>query len=379
MPSTAPSSSFSSSSSCCCCSPVLAPANREEGDGVAKALTLKNCTTSQYSLLIIIPLHLGSKATTATFSTVTNTSDELVLTTAAGLELTLSLTVPTVALAVNGTSRYREIEPFQLKSGKDCIPALWHPLDKGQAASLSAPFGTTCIRHTRSLAEGTDIYGFGQVTSPNSVHGCARAAIVTESRSSPCRSNHSPTRAFRALSLAVPTPSLRQFPPQVPQENLSAVGTSMLLATSSANLGDGQSHAPAPFFIDVAADGSAHGMLLATTRYSMYDIGETNSSELRVHTGDPVLDYFLLAGPTPAAVLRQLGELCGLPPQPPPWALGFKYHTQNQQSKLVSPNQQPSCRSRADQRVVRVFGVNYRPRTLTYITSYSRNLQMNPK
>lgn len=104
----------------------------------------------------------------------------------------------------------------------------------------------------------------------------------------------------------------------------------MLLATSTTNLVDGQSHAPAPFFLQLSPDGQAHGMVLATTRYSMYDVGATDESELRVHTGDPILDYFILAGPTPRAVLEQLGSLCGLPPMPPPWSLGFKYHTQNQ-------------------------------------------------
>ena len=52
-------------------------------------------------------------------------------------------------------------------------------------------------------------------------------------------------------------------------------------------------------------------------------------NELRVHTADPVLDYFLLAGPTPADVVAQLAALCGTPPIPPPWALGFRYHTQH--------------------------------------------------
>jgi len=43
--------------------------------------------------------------------------------------------------------------------------------------------------------------------------------------------------------------------------NLSAVGSSMLLATSAANLDDGQSHAPAPFYISVQGDdGVSHGM-----------------------------------------------------------------------------------------------------------------------
>lgn len=117
---------------------------------------------------------------------------------------------------------------------------------------------------------------------------------------------------------------------QVPMNNLSAVGTAMLLASSAANLDNGQSHAPAPFYISVQGDdGLSHGVLLATTRYSMWDIGHSAPDEIRIHTADPIIDYFLMAGPTPAAVQKQLGTLCGLPPQPPPWALGFKYHTQN--------------------------------------------------
>ena len=110
-----------------------------------------------------------------------------------------------------------------------------------------------------------------------------------------------------------------------------AEGTSILLAASAHNAPDGESHAPAPFYISIAADGTAHGFLLNTNRYSAWDVGNSSKDEIRISTGDSDLEYFLLAGPTPAAVLKQLASLCGLPPLPPMWSLGFKYHTLNTQ------------------------------------------------
>jgi hypothetical protein len=60
--------------------------------------------------------------------------------------------------------------------------------------------------------------------------------------------------------------------------NLSAVGTAMMMATSAHNLPDGQSHAPAPFYISVQPGGAglAHGLLLNSHRYSMFDVGLVN-------------------------------------------------------------------------------------------------------
>lgn len=68
---------------------------------------------------------------------------------------------------------------------------------------------------------------------------------------------------------------------QVPQAGLSAVGDAKLLATFSRNLLDGPSHAPAPFYLSIKADGLSHGLLLNTGRYSMFDLGNSSASEVR--------------------------------------------------------------------------------------------------
>lgn len=196
----------------------------------------------------------------------------------------------------------KEVSPIAPQKGKDCLPSDWTPIAPTQTQTLSGTVPDTCLRQVRSISSDADVYGFGQM----------------------------------------------------PQDGLSTVGKQeeKLLATFSRNLLSGPSHAPAPFFMSVfnasaspaskaPPGGLAYGLFLNTHRYSMFDIGRSDPNELRIHSADPVMDYFLFAGPTPRDVLRQLTEVTGRPPLPPLWALGFKYHpkhgtTQSAIEALVS-------------------------------------------
>ena len=80
-----------------------------------------------------------------------------------------------------------------------------------------------------------------------------------------------------------------------------------------------QSH---PAFMAVRTS-LAWGMFLDSTYYSQFDVGYTDPDTLRVTTHGGELDYFVLTGPTPAAVTEQLTRLTGRPFMPPLWALGY--------------------------------------------------------
>ena len=169
-------------------------------------------------------LGAATPAATSGFSVRKNSSTAITIGTDK-LALTIQRAAPRVALAVAGVEVFAETAALSWRPDPDCIPGNWTPLAKGQATTLGDP-GGGCLRMTRTLGAAEDIFGFGQV----------------------------------------------------PQPNLSAVGAQMLLATSAANLPDGQSHAPAPFFLSVGGGGGnassvAHGFLLNTNRYSMWDVG----------------------------------------------------------------------------------------------------------
>ena len=214
-----------------------------------------------------------------------------VLSTTAGLfALTVGKSMATTKLSISGTVVSEELRAVSTVSGRDCLPPGWKELDqiKGassrgtMAATLTGTSDDSCLRQTRSLRADEDLYGFGQV----------------------------------------------------PQAGLSSVGDAKLLATSSRNQADGPSHAPAPFYVSLQGkQGLAHGVLLNTGQYSMFDIGNATKSEVRIHSPEKVMDYFLLVGPTPAKVIEQMTAVCGRSPLPPPWALGFKYHTKNSVSQ----------------------------------------------
>ena len=95
----------------------------------------------------------------------------------------------------------------------------------------------------------------------------------------------------------------------------------------------GPSHAPAPFYISLAnasAHGAlAHGLFLNSHGFTAFDVGKSSRQEMWISSPDPVLDYFLFAGPTLAKVLEQFTALSGRLSLPPKWSLGMKYDYDN--------------------------------------------------
>lgn len=99
-----------------------------------------------------------------------------------------------------------------------------------------------------------------------------------------------------------------------------------LLRSCAANpSATGASHVPAPFFISSLG----YGAVVNTHGYSYFDVGfalppsPSAPGTHLLHTPDPVFDLYLLAGPTPAAVMGQFTQLYGRPAMPPRPSLGL--------------------------------------------------------
>ena len=69
--------------------------------------------------------------------------------------------------------------------------------------------------------------------------------------------------------------------------------------------------------------GLAWGLMLGSSGYSHFDLGAEQPDALGLFSLGGELDYYLFAGPTPAAVVEQITRLTGRPALPPLWALGY--------------------------------------------------------
>ncbi len=94
-----------------------------------------------------------------------------------------------------------------------------------------------------------------------------------------------------------------------------------------------------PAFMAVRT-GLTWGMFLDVSYYSQFDVGYSDPDTLRVTAHGGEADYYVLTGPTPAAVTEGLTRLTGRPLLPPLWALGYHqsrwgYKTEAQMCGLV--------------------------------------------
>jgi alpha-glucosidase len=79
-----------------------------------------------------------------------------------------------------------------------------------------------------------------------------------------------------------------------------------------------------PFFIGVGGNGRAYGFFLDNSWRSSFDFGHRDSSSIEIAAPNGPIDYYVIAGPTVADVVRRYTDLTGKPPMPPEWALGYQ-------------------------------------------------------
>ena len=79
-----------------------------------------------------------------------------------------------------------------------------------------------------------------------------------------------------------------------------------------------------PFYIGVASDGVAYGLFLDNSWRSSFDFGHRDPDAIEISAPDGPIDYYLIAGPTVADVVRRYTDLTGKAPLPPLWALGYQ-------------------------------------------------------
>lgn len=79
-----------------------------------------------------------------------------------------------------------------------------------------------------------------------------------------------------------------------------------------------------PFYIASGGPGGAYGLFLDNTSRSYFDFGHRDASTLEISADGGPIDYYFIAGPTVADVVRRFTNLTGKAPIPPRWALGFQ-------------------------------------------------------
>ena len=78
-----------------------------------------------------------------------------------------------------------------------------------------------------------------------------------------------------------------------------------------------------PFFLDMRG-GRSLGVLVDNTFRSTFDFGHEDPNRYSVTAPDGPLDYYLIYGPEPKAVIEAYARLTGPTPLPPLWSLGFQ-------------------------------------------------------
>lgn len=79
-----------------------------------------------------------------------------------------------------------------------------------------------------------------------------------------------------------------------------------------------------PFFIGSGGAGGSYGMFLDNSWRSFFDFGHREDGVLQVGSNDGPIDYYLIAGPSTADVVRRYTDLTGKAPLPPLWSFGYQ-------------------------------------------------------
>jgi len=79
-----------------------------------------------------------------------------------------------------------------------------------------------------------------------------------------------------------------------------------------------------PFFIGIGAEGGSYGILLDNTWRSWFDFGHKDADILTFGAPDGPIDYYIIAGPSTAEVVRHYTDLTGKAPLSPLWSFGYQ-------------------------------------------------------
>jgi alpha-glucosidase len=79
-----------------------------------------------------------------------------------------------------------------------------------------------------------------------------------------------------------------------------------------------------PFYIGSDSDGRSYGLFLDNSWRSSFDFGHKDASAIEMSAPDGPIDYYVIAGPTIAEVVRRYTDLTGKAPMTPLWGLGYQ-------------------------------------------------------
>ncbi|SDA24598.1 TIM-barrel domain-containing protein [Sphingomonas sp. NFR15] len=79
-----------------------------------------------------------------------------------------------------------------------------------------------------------------------------------------------------------------------------------------------------PFFIGAGGPGGSYGMLLDNSYRAFFDFGHVDPDRITMGAPDGPIDYYLIAGPSTAEVVRRYTDLTGRAPLPPRWSFGYQ-------------------------------------------------------
>jgi alpha-glucosidase len=79
-----------------------------------------------------------------------------------------------------------------------------------------------------------------------------------------------------------------------------------------------------PFFIGTGGPGGSYGILLDNSWRAWFDFGHRDDGITELGAPDGPIDYYIIAGPSMAEVVRRYTDLTGKAPLAPLWSLGYQ-------------------------------------------------------
>jgi alpha-glucosidase len=79
-----------------------------------------------------------------------------------------------------------------------------------------------------------------------------------------------------------------------------------------------------PFFLGVGGEGGSYGILFDNSYRAWFDFGHKDPDVLTFGAPDGPIDYYVIAGPSTAEVVRRYTDLTGKALLPPLWSLGYQ-------------------------------------------------------